>query len=323
MNFVKIIGTGRYTPENIVTNNDIAEFLDTSDEWIRTRTGISERRISKNENVGELGLKASKEALKKAGLDGSELDLIIVATTAPDYYMPNIASRLQKDLGAKKAVGFDITAACSGLIFALKTAKQFMQDDKYENVLIVGTEVLSKIVNWQDRNTCVLFGDGASALVLKRDENKNGVISVDIGSDGEKNEVLTCKARNINNCLNSEGNEIDFIDMNGKEVFKFAVNIIHKSVDKILRENNLTKEDIKYVVPHQANIRIIQFAAKKLGIEMEKFYVNLDRYGNTSSASIGIALDEMVDKNMLQKGDKIVLVGFGGGLSWGAALIEW
>lgn len=320
---VEIIGTGSYAPLNIMTNYDVEKFLDTSDEWISTRTGIKERRISTEENTSHIAYKAAKEALMNASINANEIDLIIVATATPDYYIPSTACLVQKYLGADKAAAFDLSAACTGFIYGISTAEQFIKTGQYETVLVIGAEVLSKIIDWQDRNTAVLFGDGAGAVVLRR-STKNGIIKTFLGSDGNKGENLEVKAVPVRN-INVKNEEVyeSFIAMNGKEIFKFAVKVMPDSVNEMLQYTGLSLEDIKYIVPHQANTRIIEYAAKKLNTNIDKFYLNLDRYGNTSGATIPLALDEMAEKNLLKKGDKILLVGFGGGLTWGSALIEW
>lgn len=323
MKEVFIRGTGRYAPENVVTNDDLSKIVDTSDEWITTRTGIKERRISTGENTSDLAYKAALKALKDAKIEAGDLDLIIVATVTPDMFTPSTACIVQSKLGARKAAAFDINAACSGFIYALNIATQFVRSGVYENVLVIGAETLSKIMNWQDRNTCVLFGDGAGAVVVSPSEEK-GIGSAIIASDGEKGSVLESAALPINNPYAE--NVLDrnhYVSMEGREVFKFATTVIVESIEKILNQENVTISDLSYVVPHQANLRIIDYASKKLGAESDKFYVNLDKYGNTSGASIPIALDEMNEKGLLKKGDKIIIVGFGGGLTYGAVSIQW
>lgn len=323
MNEVQIIGTGSYAPLNIMTNHQIAELVDTSDEWITSMTGIKERHISQGENTSDLATQAALEALKDAKVSPEDIDLIIVASTSPDQFVPATACIVQGNIGADNAMAFDISAACTGFIFALNIGMQFLRTGQSKRALIIGAEVLSKIVDWTDRNTCILFGDGAGAAVIEVG-SKKGIISVNSSSEGKKFELLTCPTVDVKNTF-TKGNE-NFkgtIDMDGKEIFRFAVSIIESSIDRILKENNYTLEDIKYVVCHQANYRIIDFVVKRLKADKDKFYMNLDRYGNTSAASIAIALDEMNKKNLLKAGDKIILVGFGGGLTYGASLIEW
>ena len=323
MNEVRIIGTGSYAPLNIMTNQQISEIVDTSDEWIVSMTGIRERHITQGENTSDLAIKAALEALKSAKVKAEDIDLIILASTSPDQFLPATACIVQGSIGATNAMAFDISAACTGFIFGLNIGFQFLRTGQFKRALIIGAEVLSKIVDWTDRNTCILFGDGAGAAVIEAGSEK-GIISVNSASDGTKGHFLTCPTVDVKNTF-TQGNA-DFnatLKMEGKEVFKFAVNIIESSMDKILKENNYTLDDIKYVVSHQANFRIIDYVVKKLKADKNKFYMNLDRYGNTSAASIPIALDEMNKKGLLEAGDKIILVGFGGGLTYGAALIEW
>lgn len=320
---VKILSTGSYAPENIISNTDLSKLVDTSDEWIISRTGIKERRISKGENTSDIAAKASERALQKSGLSPEEIDLIIVATATPDCFVPSTACIVQDRLKAVNATCFDISAACTGFIYAVNIATQFIKSGQSKNALVIGSEVLSKIVDWEDRNTCVLFGDGAGAAVLQRSDTK-GIISEYTGSDGSGGKFLLCDTLSLNNPYFEEALPIqNTLSMNGREVFKFASRIIPHCIDKVLEKSGHSLEDIKYIVPHQANINIIEYAAKKLKLDKSKFYINLDRFGNTSGASIPIALDEMNDNGMLNKGDKIIVVGFGGGLTFGAILIEW
>jgi len=323
MNEVQIIGTGSYAPLNIMTNQQLSEIVDTSDEWIISMTGIKQRHISRGENTSDLATKAAISALKDAKVKAEDIDLIIVASTSPDQFVPATACIVQGNIGAVNAMAFDISAACTGFIFALNIATQFLKTGDRTRALIIGAEVLSKIVDWTDRNTCILFGDGAGAAVLEVGSLR-GIISINSASEGRKGKYLTCPTVDVKNTF-TKGNE-DFkaiISMDGKEIFKFAVKTIASSVTKILKENNYTIEDIKYIVCHQANFRIIDFVVKRLKADKDKFFVNLDKYGNTSAASIPIAMDEMNKKNLLKAGDKIILVGFGGGLTYGACLIEW
>lgn len=320
-----ILGTGRYVPERIVTNDDLSKIVDTSDEWISSRTGIKERRVSTKESNAEMAYNASVLALKEANVKNEDIELIIVATITPDTYTPSTACIVQKMLGANKAVAFDINAACSGFIYALSIAKQFIGSGIYKNALVIGSELLSKIIDWTDRNTCVLFGDGAGAALIGSSETK-GIYDVILGADGNKGDSLICNALPITNAFIENDKSIHndrFVKMEGREVFKFAVSKIVESIELLLDQYNLSLEDVAYIIPHQANYRIIDFAAKKLNVDISKFYINLDKYGNTSSASIPIALDEMNKKSMLKKKDKIIIVGFGGGLTYGATIVEW
>ena len=323
MNEVQIIGTGSYAPLNIMTNQQLAEIVDTSDEWIVSMTGIKERHISQGENTSDLATKAALSALKDAGIKPEDIDLIILASTSPDQFVPATACIVQGNIGAVNAMAFDISAACTGFIFALNIAMQFLKTGNRKRALIIGAEVLSKIVDWTDRNTCILFGDGAGAAVLEAG-TKKGIISINSVSEGKKAKFLTCPTVDVTNTFTSGTENFKAkIDMDGKEIFKFAVKTIASSISQILDENNCTLDNIKYVVCHQANFRIIDFVVRKLKADKDKFFVNLDRYGNTSAASIAIALDELNKNNLLKAGDKIILVGFGGGLTYGASLIEW
>ena len=321
MKEVSILSFGKYVPERVVKNEELQNIVDTSDEWISSRTGIRERRLTQGQNTSELGAEAAKAALKKAELKPEEIDLIIVATTSPDNFTPSTACLVQAAIGATNAFCFDVNAACSGFLYGLNTATQYIKTGQCKNALVIGAEVLSKIIDWSDRNTCVLFGDGAGAAVLVASETP-GIIAVDLGSDGSKGLALTCAAAPLSNMLVKDERKNSYVAMNGKEVFKFASRVIPDSVEKLLEKTNIPIEEIKYIVPHQANMRIIDSAAKKLNLGIDKFYINLDKYGNTSAASIPIALSEMSEKGLLQKGDKIIAVGFGGGLTWGAAIIE-
>ncbi|MDT8716256.1 ketoacyl-ACP synthase III [Clostridium sp. 19966] len=320
-----ILGTGRYVPERIVTNDDLSKIVDTSDEWISSRTGIKERRVSTKESNAEMAYYAALQALKEADINNEDLELIIVATITPDTYTPSTACIVQKLLEAHRAVAFDVNAACSGFIYSLSIAKQFISAGIYKNALIIGSELLSKIVDWSDRNTCVLFGDGAGAAVLGSSEKK-GIYDVILGADGSKGDSLICDAIPLSNAFTDEAKEVNkgsFVKMEGREVFKFATSKIIESIQILLEKYSVSIEEIAYIIPHQANYRIIDFAAKKLNVDISKFYIDLDKYGNTSSASIPIALDEMNKKSMLKKNDKIIMVGFGGGLTYGATLVEW
>lgn len=320
---VKITGTGSYVPEQVVTNFDLSKIVDTDDEWIVSRTGIKERRITTGEDTAEIGSKAAMDALKDAGITPEEIDAIVFATITPDCFTPSTACILQKNIGAKNAFAFDISAACTGFIYALNIGTQFIKTGMCKNVLIVGAEVLTKVLNWQDRATCVLMGDGAGAAVLSRSDEE-GILSITCSSDGSMGDVLRIPAIEVRNpfCEVKEKEE-SYLHMEGREVFKFATSVLAESVSSVLDSSNLTMEGIKYIVPHQANSRIIEYSAKKLDVSIEKFYLNLQRFGNTSSASVPIALDEMNKKGLIQKGDKIVLTAFGGGLTSGAALVNW
>jgi 3-oxoacyl-[acyl-carrier-protein] synthase-3 len=325
MRHATIIGTGSYLPDNILTNDDMAKLVDTSDEWIASRTGIRSRRISTGENTSDLAYEAGIRALNDAKITAAELDLIICATISPDSFMPSVACMVQNRLGATKAAAFDLTAACTGLVYAMAIADSFIENGMYSNILVIGAETLSKALDWTDRSTCVLFGDGAGAVVLSASETKPGIRSIHLASDGSKQDYLALPAIKLSNpFVKSENDNLrPIISMKGQEVFKFAVRSISDLLKIVLTKADEKQEDIKYIVAHQANYRIIEHAAKSAGIPLEKFFVNVDRYGNTSAATIGIALDEMNQKEMLKPGDKIILVGFGGGMTSGAILVEW
>jgi len=323
MKEVKIIGTGSYAPLNIVTNDDLSKIMDTSDEWIYSRSGIRERKLSITENTSDLSTMAARRALKNANIKVVDLDLIIVATCTPDNFIPSTACIVQANIGAINATCFDISAACTGFIFGLNIATQFIKTGQSKTALVIGAETLSKVMNWEDRATCVLFGDGAGAAILNISEDK-GIISIYTGSDGVKGDVLKCEANPLINPYTTSGSiHNKFVTMDGREIFKFAVKVIEKSIDEVLKNTEYSLKDVKYIVPHQANQRIIEYCSKKLNIDKDKFYMNLDVYGNTSAASIAIAFDELASKNLLNKGDKVIFVGFGGGLTWGAALISY
>ena len=323
MENIEIAGVGAYLPSLIVTNDKLAEFVDTNDEWISERTGIRERRISQTEDTSDIASQAAMKALERSGIKADELDLIIVATISPDMFIPSVACLVQSKIGAEKAACFDINVACSGFVYGLEIAKGMMLSMNYKNALVIGAEVLSKVMDWEDRSTCVLFGDGSGAAVLKKG-NKNGLIKSYLKAEGEKWESLTIGAADFDTPFSKEKVIKDrIIKMNGREVFKFATKAIEDGIKKILEDTGVSLDEIKYIVPHQANSRIISSAAKRLGIEKEKFFVNLDKVGNTSSATVPIALNEMYEKGLLESGDKIILVAFGGGLTYGSALIEW
>lgn len=317
----RIAGIGICVPENIITNDDLAKIVDTNDEWIRSRTGICERRISTEDGTSALAAKAAKKALEAAGVSPEEIDILILGTSSPDYNYPSGACEVQAAIGAVNAVAFDISAACAGFIFAMEIVQGFFQAGIYKTALIIGSETLSKVTDWSDRGTCVLFGDGAGAAVLKADEK--GIIDMMMGSDGTKGPVLACQSRTLGNFLTGTKPEIGFMTMDGQEVFRFAVKKVPESVEILLKKTGIPKEEIKYYVLHQANERIIEAAAKRLKETMDKFPMSISRYGNTSTASIPLLLNEMVEHGMLEPGDKIVMSGFGAGMTWGAVLLEW
>ncbi len=317
----RIIGTGRCLPETVVTNDYLSTIMDTSDEWISSRTGIKERRIVKTETTASMSAEAAKCAMKDAGITAEELDLIIVGTLTGDYITPSTACEVQAAIGAVNAVAFDVNAACTGFIIALNTAHIYIQSGIYKTALVIGAETLSKIMDWNDRSTCVLFGDGAGAAIVRAD--KTGILSFTQGADGTKGLALACKDRENNNPLVQNSKDLHYTGMNGQEVYKFAVTRVPECICKVLEEANLKTEDIKYFILHQANIRIIKSVAKRLEVSEDKFPISLDHCGNISAASVPILLDEINKKGLLQRGDKIVISGFGGGLTWGADIIEW
>lgn len=324
MKEVKISSVGAYVPSKVVTNNDLSKLVETSHQWIFERTGIKERRVSQGENTSDIAFKASKLALERSGIKGAELDLIIVATITPDSFTPSVACMIQNKIGAINATAFDINAACTGFIYAIEICESLMKTGKYNKALVVGSETLSKIVDWSDRKTCVLFGDGGGACVLECEENRRGIINTYTISDGTKGESLIANAREVRNpFVKNEIKKDIYIRMDGKEVFKFATHAMVDSINKVLKDTGYSLDDVKYIIPHQANKRIIDFAAKKLKLDSGKFFIDLDEYGNTSSASIPIALNDCYEKGFINRGDRIIVVGFGGGLTCGAVLIEW
>ncbi|NLK20888.1 MAG: ketoacyl-ACP synthase III [Epulopiscium sp.] len=319
----KIIGTGSFVPEQIITNDMLSNIVETTDEWIASRTGIRKRRISTGENTSEIASKAAKEALKDAKITPDKVDLIIVATITPDSFMPSTACLVQKEIGAYNATCFDISAACSGFIYALNTGFQFIRSGQSKTILIIGADTNSKILDWSDRSTCVLFGDGAGAVVLQRSTEK-GLISFYTGSNGRGDELLSCPGAHMNHpFMDATKEEQSIMHMNGKEVYRFSTTIVPQSIEMVLNNGAYTNEDIKYYVLHQANARIMDAVAKKMGIDINKFYKNIQDYGNTTAATIPIALNEMNQKRIIKKDDLLVLVGFGGGLTWGSVLLQW
>lgn len=323
---VGIIGTGFYVPDKILTNFDLEKMVDTSDEWIMERTGIRERRIAEDDvPTSELAFRAAENALKNAGIGADEIDLIIVATLTSDTVIPSTACILQSKLGAKHAAAFDLSAACSGFVYGISVGAQFIKSGIYKKVLVVGAETLSKFVNWKDRNTCVLFGDGAGAAVLGAVDGGYGFLGIELGADGGGGDYLSIPASGSLHPASSETIEAGqhFIQMKGNGVFKFAIKIMSESVEKAIEKAGLRSEDIDCLVPHQANLRIIQAAAKRLHLSMEKVIVDIDKYGNTSAASIPIALAEAAGSGKIKKGDIVVLVGFGAGLTWASCAMKW
>lgn len=317
----RIVGTGRCLPRTVVTNDDLGKIMDTSDEWISSRTGIRERHLVKEETTAGMSAEAAKKALEMAGMKAEEIDLIIVGTITGDYITPSTACEVQALLGAVNAMAFDINAACTGFMVAMNTANAYIRTGIYQNALVIGAEVLSRIMDWTDRKTCVLFGDGAGAAVLKADNI--GMLAYTQGAAGEKGMFLAGQSRLNNNPLVTNSQALSYIHMDGQEVYKFAVSTVPASIEKVLAEAGLEPTDIKYFILHQANLRILQSVAKRLKVEEDRFPISLDHCGNISAASVPILLDEVNEKGLLQKGDKIVLAGFGAGLTWSACVIEW
>lgn len=323
MKEVIIEGLGKYTPSHLVTNDQLSEIIDTSDEWIYSRTGIKSRYISKGEDTSYMAAKAGEKALENANINPLDVDLLIVATCTPDMFTPSTACIVQSIIGADNALAFDISAACSGFIYGLDVAKAMMASNNYKHALVIGAENLSKSLDWEDRSTCVLFGDGAGAAVLSKSDNV-GLMSSFCKSVGKKYKCLTIGGNDVDSpFVESKTIRHSKLKMDGGEIFKFATSVIVNLINKMLEENNLDINDIDYIIPHQANIRIIQYSAKKLKVDMNKFYTNMEEYGNTSGASIPIALSDMSEKGLLKKDSKIILVGFGAGLTYGATLINW
>lgn len=323
---VGIIGLGTYVPENVMTNFDFEKIIDTSDEWIRTRTGIEERRFANaDQATSDLGAEAAKRALEKAGLSAEDIDMIILATTTPDYPIQSTACVVQELIGAVNAAAVDINAACSGFVYALTMAKGLISSGMNKKVLVIGAEVLSKCVDMQDRNTCVLFGDGASAAVVAEVEEGYGILSQFLGAEADTKGSLRTPAGGTRKPFSQEvlDERSNFLQMKGQDVFKFAVKALPKATLEALEGANLKAENIDMVFPHQANVRIIEAASKRLEIPMDKFYLNLNKMGNTSSASIGLALGEALGKGLVKKGDTIALTGFGAGLTYASMIIKW
>lgn len=323
---VGIIGMGTYVPEKIVTNKDLEKIVDTDDEWIVDRTGIKERRIADaGVATSDLATRAAQNALADAGISANDIDLIIVATATPDMFFPSVACIVQDNLKASKAAAFDLAAGCSGFVYGLVVGTQFIKAGLYKKILVIGAETLSRILDWTDRNTCVLFGDGAGAAVLGETEPGCGILGTHLGADGAGGDLLKLPAGGSRCPASAEtvSTKQHFVHMNGNEVFKFATKVMGEAALKALDNAGLTAADVDVLIPHQANIRIIQSAAKRLKMPADKVIINVDRYGNTSAASIPIALEEAVKTNKVKKGDVIVLVGFGAGLTWASCVIKW
>ena len=319
----RIAGTGSYLPEKVVTNDDLSKVVDTSDEWIRTRTGIRQRHVAADgQTSSDMGHQAALKAIEAAGIDPSGIDLIVVATTTPDYVFPSTACLIQQKLGIPGCPAFDVNAACSGFLFALSVADQFIRTGSARTVLVVGVETLTRMVDWTDRTTCVLFGDGAGAVVLKADAD-TGILSTHLHADGNKRDLLCCPVGVSAGFDNSLPNAGVRITMAGNEVFKHAVKALDSVVDEALEANGLDKGDLDWLISHQANVRIIEATAKRLDMPMERVIVTVDRHGNTSAGSVPLALDEAVRSGRVQRGQLLLLEAFGGGFTWGAALLRY
>lgn len=321
-----IIGTGSYVPEKVLSNADLERLVETNDEWIVTRTGIRERRIAAPEQTtSDLAAEAAKAALLNADVTAEELDMIIVATVTPDMFFPSTACFVQTKIGAKNAVCFDVSAACSGFLFALETARQFIASGARKTVLVIGAEKLSTIVDWSDRNTCVLFGDGAGAAILRHKPGARGMINTHMGSDGRQSEILYIPGGACRTPVTAENASLrlNTIKMNGKETYKQAVTAMMDAGNRVLEAGGIRAEELACIIPHQANARIIEAIADRMRLPLERFLINLDRFGNTSAAAVAIALDEANRTGRMQEGDYILLVVFGGGLTWAGSLIQW
>jgi 3-oxoacyl-[acyl-carrier-protein] synthase-3 len=324
--YARITGWGKYVPERVLTNFDLEKMVDTSDEWIRTRTGIRERRIAgPGETCSTMSIASAKKALEMAHLSPSDLDLIIVATSSPDYWVPSVASMVQDQLGATGVPAFGLRAGCTGWVYALVTASQFIQTEAYRNALVIGTEHLTIGVDWTDRNTCVLFGDGSGAVVLEASDQPTGLLSFELGSDGSGYDALIYPGGAGANPPSHEtiSQRLHYLRMDGRRVFKFATRVMSDSVANVVTEAGLTVDDIDLIIPHQANDRIIEMARRRLRVPPEKIMVNIDRYGNTSAASIPLALLDAIEEGRVKPGDHLVFVGFGAGLTWAAAAFHW
>jgi 3-oxoacyl-[acyl-carrier-protein] synthase-3 len=323
---VSIIGTGSYVPERVLSNADLEKLVDTTDIWITTRTGIKERRIAaEGEHTSHMAAKAAKKAMEQARVKASEIDLIIVATVTPDTFFPSTACHVQRILGAKNAACFDISAACSGFLYAIEVAQQFISNHACNTILVIGADKLSSIVNWQDRNTCVLFGDGAGAAILRYRAGSHGVITTYMGSDGNYGDILHIPGGGCAQPVTKENidKKLNTLQMNGRETFKQAVTSMLAAAREALKRSGLTVEDLTCIIPHQANARIIEALAERLDLPLSKFHVNLDRYGNTSAAAVAIALDEANRTGRFKEGDYILMVVFGGGLTYASSVVQW
>jgi len=323
---VSIIGTGSYVPERILTNAELEKLVETSDEWITSRTGIKERRIAaEGEFTSHMASKAALNAMEQAGVTVEEIDLILVATVTPDTFFPSTACHVQRQLGAKNAACFDLSAACSGFLYGIEVAQQFISNHTYNTVLVIGADRLSSIVNWEDRNTCVLFGDGAGAAILRYRAGSHGVINTYMGSDGNYGDILHMPGGGCALPITKENidQRLNTLHMNGRETFKQAVISMQAAANKVLDQSGLKIEDLTCIIPHQANARIIEALADRFDLPLSKFHINLDKYGNTSAAAVAIALDEANRTGRFEVGDYILMVVFGGGLTYASSVVQW
>ncbi|MCH9613960.1 MAG: 3-oxoacyl-[acyl-carrier-protein] synthase 3 [Chlamydiia bacterium] len=326
MRRAKIIGLGSYVPTKVLSNKDLEELVDTNDEWIVSRTGMKERRIAGAEEfTSHMGLEAAKKALSESKIDPVDIDLILFATLTPDFLFPSTACLIQKEIGASRAASMDLQAACTGYLYALSTAKAFVESGRYKNILIIAAEKLSSITNYKDRSTCVLFGDGASAAVISDEGAGFSIGELTLGSDGEQEDLLKLPAggSRMPASLESVSNDLHYIQMEGREVYKHAVRRMESAAKECLEKLNLSEDAIRYLVPHQANIRIIEGIAKRFKVPMERVYLTIHKYGNTSASSVGIALDELMKEKKLKQSDNVMLVAFGAGLTWGAGILTY
>ncbi|MGD8821849.1 MAG: beta-ketoacyl-ACP synthase III [Anaerolineales bacterium] len=323
--YTNIVGWGKYTPSNVITNADLERMVDTSDEWIVSRTGIRERRVvSPGENTSDMAVAAATDALEMAEVNARDLGLIIVATSSPDYLTPPVSSQIQHALGAKDVGAFTLVTGCTGFVYGLATAQQFIESGACDNVLVIGAELLSRFVDWEDRATCVLFGDGAGAVVLQVSDEPSGVLSFVLGSDGSGAEhlILPSGGAALPPSHETLDQGLNYLRMDGNQVFRFATRILGKAVTQAIQQAGLNKDDIDLFIPHQANMRIIDSAARHIGLPEEKVFINLDRYGNTSAASVPIALCEAMEQGRAKVGDTLALVAFGAGLTWASAVVK-
>lgn len=325
MKYSKITGWGKSVPERVLTNHDLEQIVDTSDEWIVTHTGIRERRVAaEGDTTSTLSVAAGRQALERAELDAQDLDLIIVASSSPDHFLPPVSSQVQHGLGATRAGAFTLVTSCTGFVYALATAHQFIASGAYRNILVIGTEIISRFINWEDRTTCALFGDASGAVVLQASDQPSGVLSFLLGSDGSKAEALI--VRGMGSAMPATHEVLDNhwhqIEMNGPVVLKFALQTLGRAASEVAAAAGLTMDDVDLFIPHQANVRIIEAARQQLSLPHEKVFVNLERYGNTSAAAIPVALCEALESGRAKEGDTLVLVGFGGGLTWAAVTLQ-